>query len=325
MIALASCGDSESLPTPEPADSPPLQERPAGKVSSLSDEPEGLVADAVTGLVAVALRDPDRLVLLNAGSGRITTRVDLPESARHLQLAAPGGPVLAPLERAGLLARISLPDGDLKTVAVGKFPHDATGVGGGRVVVGNEFGDTLSFLDGARTLATVPAPEQPGGLAAAGDMVAVVAVTERVLEVFDTRTFRSLGSADAGVGPTHIVAARPSEVYVADTQGDAILRFRLGPEPKLAQTIELEGTPYGIALDAPRQRLWVTQTALNRAVSLDLSADPPRVESSYPTVRQPNTITVDQRSGRVFVASRTESELQWFDPESSDDLGPPPR
>ncbi len=283
-------------------------------MSPLGDEPEGLVADAVTGLVAVALRDPDRLVLLDAGSGRVTARIDLPESARHLQLAAPGGPVLVPLERAGLLARISLPDGELETVGVGEFPHDATGVGGDKVVVGNEFGDTLSFLDGARTLATVPAPEQPGGLAAAGDVVAVVAVTERVLEVFDTRTFRSLGSTDAGAGPTHIVATGPNEAYVADTQGDAILRFQLTPEPRLVETIELEGTPYGIALDASRQRLWVTQTALNSAVSLDLSVHPPRVESSYPTVRQPNTITVDQRSGRVFIASRTESQLQSFNP-----------
>jgi hypothetical protein len=72
----------------------------------------------------------------------------------------------------------------------------------------------------------------------------------------------------------------------------------------------LAGTPYGIALDTARRRYWVTLTALNQVAELTDH----RVLRRFPTVRQPNSVAVDARSGRVFVASRTEGTLQFFDP-----------
>ena len=39
-----------------------------------------------------------------------------------------------------------------------------------------------------------------------------------------------------------------------------------------------------------------------------------RVLRRFPTVRQPNSVAVDPRSGRVFVASRKDGTLQFFDP-----------
>jgi hypothetical protein len=82
---LAGCGGSSDGLTPaaEPARSPALEERPAGRVVALGGRPEGLVFDPRTGLLAIGLADPDRLALVDGSSGRLVRRVPLPESPRR--------------------------------------------------------------------------------------------------------------------------------------------------------------------------------------------------------------------------------------------------
>ncbi|MBA2345974.1 MAG: YncE family protein, partial [Rubrobacter sp.] len=173
VIALSGCGTEQSKPekgtagqaysppanpppAPEPTRSPPLKEKPAGRVVTLGSSPEGVVADPVTGLVAIGLPNPDRLALVDGGSGEVVRRVKLPESPRHLDLAAPGGPVLVPAERSGSLVRIGLPGGKiLSETPVGKFPHDAASAPNGRIFVGNEFGNTVSVVEDDRVIKTL--------------------------------------------------------------------------------------------------------------------------------------------------------------------------
>jgi len=62
-------------PAPEPAEAPPLEEEPAGRVVEVGPSPEGLAADPETGLVAVALRNPNDLALVDGESGEISQRV----------------------------------------------------------------------------------------------------------------------------------------------------------------------------------------------------------------------------------------------------------
>lgn len=308
-VAAAGCGSSAELPpAAEPAASPPLTRAPAGKVVRIGGNPEGIAADPRTGLVAIGVRNPDALLLVDGASRRIVRRVRLPESPRHLQLARAGGPVLVPAERANELVRVPLPRGPISRARVGTFPHDASAEGG-RVFVADERADSLSVLEGRRTVATLDAPVQPGGLASADGRVAVVAVRERALEVFDARSLRSLGKAPAGVGPTHVVTLG-GRFYVVDTAGGALLEFGLEPGLTLRSRFALRGSPYGVAVDPVRRRIWVTLTALNRVVEL---SDDGRALRRFPTVRQPNAVAVDSRSGRVFLASRTDGELQVID------------
>lgn len=314
-LVLGGCGSALELPPPaEPAVSPPLRERPAGRVVSLDGAPEGLAVDPRSGIVAVGLRNPDRLALVDSRSGVLVRRVRLAESPRHLQLAAAGGPVLVPAERANALVRVALPSGRATTVPVGRFPHDATAAGE-RIFVANELGDSVSVVEGRRVIRTLPAPVQPGGLAALPDgRVGLIAVRSNVLEVYDGRTLRSLGRTGAGIGPTHIVAAPGKRFFVTDTRGDALLSFGAGPRPHIFDRANVPGAPYGIALDRRRGRLWVTQTAFNRVVEFRLGDRAPTRVRSYPTVRQPNTVAVDEATGRVFVAGRARGELQLLDP-----------
>ena len=312
-LVLSACGGSGDglAPAAEPSRSPVPAVRPAGEVVELGHKPEGMVADPRTGLLAVGLTNPDLLALVDMDTRRVVRRIPLPEAPRHLALAGPGGPVLVPAEKAGELVTVDLPGGRVRRVRVGRQPHDAAAAAG-RVFVGNEGGDSLSVVRRGRERRRLPAPVQPGGVAASSDgrLVAVVGVGERALELYDARSLRSRGRIDVGVGPTHI-AARGRRFFVVDTRGGALLEVRtqLG-DLRIHRRTNLPGGPYGLAYDPPRKRFWVTLTKTNRVVQL---TDRRRLRA-FPTVRQPNSVAVDPRTGRVFVASRADGTLQSFLP-----------
>jgi len=314
-IALGGCGSDEANPPPaEPARSPELTTEPAGEVIPGDSEAEGVAIDPVTGLAAIALREPDRIELVDVSSGRTVERIPTPDPARHLSLARPGGPVLAPLEYVDQLLRVELPSGRTSSVGVGDFPHDAAEVDDGRIFVGDEGGDTISVVDGDAVEATLPTPEQPGGVAAAGDVVAVVAVAARVISFYDAGTLERIEELSAGAGPSHVVAASDGRFYVTDTGGDALLVYETDPEPRLVDRANVGGSPYGIAIDEGRERIWVTATARNRLLEFEITDLAPRLVDSFPTVRQPNSVAVDGRTGTVVVVGRDDGDVQILDP-----------
>ena len=275
-------------------------------------KPEGVVFDPATGLVAVGVNDPDELVLLDR-DGRERRRVPLPGPPRHLQLAAPGGPVLVPSEPANELVEVSLPDGRTRATPVGEQPHDASATSDGRIFTADERGSSISEVRDGRRVRSVPVDVQPGGVVTVGDRVAVVAVQAYTVELYDQRTLRGQGARNAGLGPTHVVRDGEGRLYVADTRGGAVLVFTTEPRLKLAGRIALPGSPYGLAIDDDADRLWVTLTGATRSSSSAAGDQPERLRS-FPTVRQPNTVAVEPGSRRVFVASRTDGTLQLIDP-----------
>ncbi len=275
-------------------------------------KPEGVVFDAETGLVAVGVNDPAELVLLDR-DGRVRKRVALPGPPRHLQLAAPGGPVLVPTEPANELVEVSLPDGGTRATPVGEQPHDASAGADGRIFTADERDSTMTLVRDGRRVRTVPVDTQPGGIAAVGDQVAVVAVQAYTVELYDQRTLQGQGARNAGLGPTHVVADGTGRLYVADTRGGAVLVFTTTPRLKVAGRIELPGSPYGMAVDDAGERVWVTLSGRNQLVELR-SGDRPERLRTFATVRQPNSVAVEPGSGRVFVASRSDGTLQLIDP-----------
>lgn len=335
VVALAGCGSAsvhELPPAAEPRDSPPLTERPAGRVVRLGPPiarltagrttapggaPEGLAVDPASGVVAVGLRRPPELALVDAASGLLRRRVALPGGPRHLALAA-HGTFLVPAETADRLLAVRATDGRVtRDVPVAGRPH-AVAAGPGGAVAGAEQGSMLDVVTGDRVAARVAVATQPGGLTVVGRdrMLAVVSVRERVLELYDARPpFRRIARVPAGVGPTHAVSLG-GLVWVADTQGDALLVFRLRPHLELVRRVRLPGGPYGIALDPGRRRLWVTLTGTNTVAELPAHGRP-HVLRTFPTVRQPNGVAVDSRTGRVFVGGRADGVLQLLDPAAT--------
>ena len=303
-------------PAPEPAEAPPLDKKPAGKVVKVGNSPEGVAADPETGLAAVGLRNPDELALVDGESGEVVRKTELPESARHLDISAPGGPVLVPAEGSDSLAQVGLPDGEIASeTPVGDFPHSAAAASNGRIFVVNEMGSTASVIEDGRELEKIETPLQPGGVAVTDDgLVGIVGVRGLVMEVFEADTLESLGRIDAGEGPTHVRSGPENRFYVTDTRVDAVLVYAARPELEQLDRVPLPGSPYGMAIDPERSHLWVTLTAEQRVVQFALEGRTLREFARYPTVRQPNTVAVDTASGRVFVTGKTNGELQILDP-----------
>lgn len=319
-ILITGCGSSppagsppapELPPAAEPAPAPVPAAPPAGRTVPVGASPEGIVADAQTHLVAVAVREEFALVFVDATTGAVLRRVPLPGGVRHLQLAAPGGPVLVPDEGANQLLRVALPGGEITShVKTGVVPHDATAAANGTVFVANELGHSVVVLRGDQIVHTFTDVTQPAGLAAVGNLVGLVDVRENTLTVYDAQSLRRVAELPAGAGPTHVVADKRGHLAVIDTRGGAVLLYELYPTLRQIGRVELPGTPYGVAYDPVRDRLWVTLTALNEVTGLNLDADQPVLASPLPTVRQPNTVAVDSSTGRLFITGTAEGVLQ---------------
>jgi hypothetical protein len=141
-----------------------------------------------------------------------------------------------------------------------------------------------------------------------GRTLARVLPRERVLELYDARTRRRTARVPAGVGPTHVVCLKLAWCYVTDTQGDALLVFRRTERLELVRRYYLAGGPYGLALDQRRRLLYVTLPGRNELVQLPAHGRPHALRR-WPTVRQPDAVTVDESAGRVIVTGDSASQL----------------
>lgn len=315
LVLLAACSGEDEPEGPgaaEPGTSPELTVDPAGTVVGLDSQPEGMAYDEQTDILAVAVREPNRLLLLQGATGEVLETVDLPGHARHLQMGGPGGPVLVPAEDSDMFLAVSLPDGTATETDVGDYPHDAAQTQSGLIAVADEFGGTLSVVEDGEVVHRFEDLTQPGGVTTVGDVAAVIDVGTFTLTTYDVMAQERLDRVPAGDGPTHIVADRRGGLVVADTRGDALLFFDVDPLAERTR-LDLDGTPYGIEYDAGSDIVWVTLTARNEVVGVDLSGTTPSEVARYPTVRQPNTLAVDPDSGRLWVTSRTTGELQTID------------
>jgi DNA-binding beta-propeller fold protein YncE len=312
---VAGCGGSGTSPprrAAEPAESPPLRATPAGDTAAVGSEPEGVAWDPAAELIAVGIMQPPEVAFVDPESLEVVHRVPLPAPPRHLTYDPAAETILVPAESANELLVVR-PGGVVTATKVGTHPHDATSVGG-NVFVADEHSDQISVLRKGHLVKTLPTPHQPGGIAGvAENWVALVAVSARVLEVYGVHSLKAIARLPAGVGPSHVLAGSPY-TYVADTEGEQILVYQIGRHSRLVGESPAPGTPYGLALDTAHSRLWVTDTATDRLTEYTTLSELPRRIATYPTVRQPNSVTVDERTGAVFVAGRAAGVLERIAP-----------
>jgi YD repeat-containing protein len=203
------------------------------------------------------------------------------------------------------LSEVQLNDGRVLSTAtgVGRQPHDAVLTSSGTVVVTSEMGGGVVFVREGRVVGSLTAgPVQPGGVAAVGRYAAVADVQGNGVWVYDGDTRQQVAQAPVGVKLTHAVGISGDLAAFADTDGGAVLIDRVDPQITQVTKVDAPGNPYGLAYDAQRRRLFVTLTASNLLRVVDL-ADPakPRTLGDVPTVRQPNSVAVEPRSGAVLV------------------------
>jgi DNA-binding beta-propeller fold protein YncE len=99
--------------------------------------------------------------------------------------------------------------------------------------------------------------------------------------------------------------------WVTDTAGGALLVFHVHPRLELIRRYPLPGSPYGIAIDNRRHRIFVAQTARNELSEL-VAGGRPSLVRRYATLRGPRAVTVDEATGRVTVAA--DGVRQLLDP-----------
>ena len=324
LSLVAACGSHGSAPgssapavlhaAPEPARAAVPGTRPAGTVLELGGgRPEGIVTDPRSGLVVVAVRQPDRLLLVDPAAARLVRTVAVPGSARHLELVPGGGAVLVPGEDTALVTRVSLPTGALgSSVRVLAQPHDVAVTTDGTAYVADEFGAAISVVRAGRVVATVRGLVQPGGAAGTGTTGTVVDVRARLLHVL--RSDREIAVLPAGVGPTHALALTDGIVLVTDTSGGALLLYDVAGRPHQVGSEPLPGRPYGTAYDAARHRVYITSTQDNLLVEYAWDGRRLQRVASFPTVRDAYSVTVVPATGRVVVAGESGSTLQFLDP-----------
>ncbi len=287
---------------------------------ALAGAPEG-VAVTAGGTVAVNVRHPDGLVIFPISTSEPATPprfVALGGSARHLTLGGPDGPALVADESDDRLLQVALPGGQvLDSVPVGRQPHEAFAVGADTFWVADELANTFHIVRGGEVVRVVAAPLQPGGGAASTDGRFVVGVGVRGRRITEYRADGDvIGSANCGAGPTHVVTGSDGLFWVNDTNGGAVLGFRLtahGPQQVATIPTGAGSKPYGIAYDPARHILWVTLTGSNQLVGLTLAGTKVTNRSTRATVQQPNTVAVDPGSGEVVVTGSTaDGHLQFL-------------
>ena len=321
-VLLAGCGSRSEPPAtplrnaPEPAVSPPAAPRLPGTVVAVTGAPEGVVVTDA-GTVAVNVRAPDRpdgglliFPISTPAAASETTPVELGGSARHLTLAGPAGPALVADESDDRFLRVALPGGQvLASVPVGRQPHEVIAVNSTTYFVFDELANTIHIVTGDRVSRIVAAPLQPGGGALSADHQHVVAVGVRGRRITEYSTEGDLiGSANCGAGPTHVITGDDGLFWVNDTDGDAILGFRLtntGPQQVATIPVGAGSKPYGMAYDTPRHTLWVTLTGRNQLLGLSFHDTAVTHRTTYDTVTQPNTVAVDQATGQLVVTGST--------------------
>lgn len=142
--------------------------------------------------------------------------------------------------------------------------------------------------------------------------VVVDRLRSAVFEVDMAKRLIALGLR-AGQGVTNAVVDRYHRVLAVDTRTGALMAFSVDPLI-MRQRFPVGGAPYGIAYDAKRDIAWVTRTADNEVVGYDVRGGEPVQRFRYPTVRQPDSVTVDQRTGSVVVASASGAGIQVIRP-----------
>ncbi|BCK55551.1 putative conserved lipoprotein LppL [Nocardia wallacei] len=280
-----------------PAATPAGTVTPAGPVAALLAEP-------ATGRVAVLDTDRVTLRLLDAAAPART--LTLPAPATTLAAGAPGqilataGRVLVRIDAATSELRSTPLDGEGRAAARRADGTVAVGLAGGRVAILTPEGQV------AQTISDLPGID---ALAAAGNAVAVLDRAQTVLTQLDLGDGAPGLALRAGLGATQLTADHFGRLLVTDTAGGALLVYTADPLV-LHQRFPVGSSPYAIAYDQRSETVWVTLTASNEVAGFDLSTGIPEEVGRFATVRQPDTLTIDPRTGDMFVGSATGDGLQ---------------
>ncbi|WP_344864836.1 hypothetical protein [Amycolatopsis ultiminotia] len=295
----------------KPAASPARTAPPAGQVIAMPGV-SAIATDAQSHTLVVALGQPPSVRVYDLGAlGSPKATVALPGPAESL--TASGGEAIASVPGKGVLTRISLPGGQAKAEPVAGQPAEGVPDGANTLVAVRDR-KAVEVLAGGKVTKTIT------GQLYSADGVVKTDSGAVVLDRLRTAVFSvdvQAGTMDeglrAGDGAANAVADSFGRVLVTDARAGALLAFSTGPLI-LRQRYPVPGGPYGLAYDHRRNLAWVTLTGRNEVVGFDVRGGEPVEKYRFPTVRQPDSVGVDEQSGRVIVGSAAGEGTQVIQP-----------
>ncbi|WP_369639999.1 YncE family protein, partial [Nocardia sp. JMUB6875] len=268
---------------------------PSAPISLLLDEPG-------TGALAAVTDSGTTLQLI---AGGVTRPITLPGKAAALAPGKPGeilvavpGKILRVDAASGTISEVTV-DGDVRAVALRPDGGLVAGLGNGKVLLLDADGTVRHSISGLSSADAIDARDG-----------AVVVLDRRQTAVVALDGDSKLGlSLRAGDGATNMIGDHFGRRLVTDTAGGELLVYTADPLV-LHQRFPVGSAPYALAYDQRSETVWVTLTGSNEVVGYDLSTGIPVEVGRYPTVRQPNAVTIDDRTGDMFVGSATGDGLQ---------------
>ncbi|WP_433191956.1 YncE family protein [Nocardia sp. CA-107356] len=325
LVLIAGCStesDSDKLqtrPAATAAIAPAQTAQPTGDVVRLANPIGGLLTETGTGaLVALDTSRETGTTLFVIDPATIARKDSEGASGvgmRTLMLPAPGvglaqgkpGELLIPADHrimrvditSGVITQVPV-DGDVRSV---RYRDDGT------LFIGTADGRVRELSPDGVVAKTVSGLASADALALTGDHVSVLDRRQTSLTQLDFGKDRLGLALRAGDGATNLITDPFGRITVTDTAGDELLVYTAGPLV-LRQRFPVGSSPYALAYDQRSDTVWVTCTQSNEVVGFDLSTGIPKEVGRYPTVRQPNSVTIDERTGDLFVGSATGDGLQ---------------
>lgn len=322
MTGCSAGSDSDKLetrPAATAAIAPVESTRPAGDVSGLANPIGGLLAETGTGQLVALESSSETSTILFVIDPTTLTRVDpsgvpdlgmstllLPAHGAGLAQGKPGE-VLVP--GSGRIMRVDIATGTVTDVPVDGDARSVLRREDDTLVVGTADGKVRVLAPDGKVTDTVSGLASADALALTGDHVSVLDRRQTSLTQLDLGKERLGLALRAGDGATNLITDPFGRITVTDTAGDELLVYTAGPLV-LRQRFPVGSSPYALAYDPGSDTVWVTCTQSNEVVGFDLSTGIPKEVGRYPTVRQPNSVTIDEHTGDLFVGSATGDGLQ---------------
>ncbi|MGK8523787.1 YncE family protein [Nocardia asteroides] len=304
VLVAAGCSSGTGgpdLPTREPATAavaPAVTAPPVGRV--LPTGPiAALEADSGSGLLAGL--DGAVLTVVDPAAAQVVRTVTLPAAANAL---APGRPGEMLAGAPGRVLRVDLASGAVEEVAVDGDVRSVLARRDGGLLVGTAEGRVLELSPSGAVSGTVSGLVSADELAEAGGELTVLDRRQTAIAELDPGKQRPGLALRAGDGATRLIGDTRGRFVVTDTAGGELLVYTAGPLV-LRQRFPVGSSPYALAYDQRSDTVWVTCTQRNEIVGFDLSTGIPKEVGRYATVRQPNSVAIEQRTGDLFVGSAT--------------------
>ena len=319
VLVLSGCSsaksDSDDLQivanpvAAKPAVSPAVTVKPAGQVLPGS----AVSAVAVEGsTLVVAVSQPPSLQLYDLNA-LASPPVNMPLYGKVERLTVAPGRVEIAEPGQGVVQQLTLPDRKLSETKTGGQPASSIAYGADRLVAMGAAKD-IQVLPAAGPARTIGGQiYSADDVLAAGDGVVVLDRLRTAVFSVDVAGGKINEGLRAGDGAANAVADSYGRILVTDARAGALIAFSASPLI-MRQRYPVPGGAYGIAYDAKRSLAWVTLTERNEVVGFDVRGGEPVEKYRFPTVRQPDSVGVDEISGRVVIGSAVGEGTQVIQP-----------